>query len=116
MSIMRRYPLDENVRQMWKKFPLRLPGNSTSKCHNAETLLVQSMDGGYVSRNCGTCGAKDTLPESVFLNELDLWVACPHCRQRMTASVVEKNYSFVCGSCELYIRLADLLPRWTDLA
>lgn len=111
---MTRFPIDPQIREAWKNYPLRLSGLSRSRCCNATTTLVQSMEGGFVTRNCQKCGAKDTLPEDVFFN-LSLWVACPRCKQEMAAQVIEKNYSYVCDKCQLFIRLADLLPRWTDL-
>src|SRR5712691_12336918 len=113
---MREYPIDPKVREMWKLFPLRIPGNSKSTCCGAATLLVQSMDGGYVTRNCSVHGEKSSLPEHVFFNELDLWVACPECRKRMIPGrLAYSNYGYVCKSCDLGIKLAELLPRWEDL-
>jgi len=78
---MTEYPIDPKVREMWKPFPLRIQGHSESACCGAETLLVQSMEGGYFTRNCSVHGDqnKSTLPEHVFLHQLDLWVACPNC-------------------------------------
>jgi len=72
------------------------------------------MEGGYVTRNRPRCGDKDTLPEDAFF-KLSLWVACPTCKQEMTAQLIEKNYIYACDKCQLFIRLADLLPRWADL-
>lgn len=111
---MRQYPTDSEIWRIWRIYPVRIPGQSISPCHNEQTVLVQSMDGGFVTRNCPQCGSKDTLPGYVFQN-LDLWVACLQCKARMTPEIVDKNYAFACHRCELYVRLADLLPRWTDL-
>lgn len=112
---MRQFPSDPEIEKIWKIYPVRIPGQSISRCHNEQTVLVQSMDGGFVTRNCPQCGNKDdTLPRYVF-EKLDLWVACPQCKTRMAPEIVDKNYAFTCRGCDLYVRLADLLPRWNDL-
>jgi endogenous inhibitor of DNA gyrase (YacG/DUF329 family) len=112
---MREYLIDPGVKEIWKIYPVRIEGQSTSSCHGLPTVLVQSMEGGFVTRNCPACGKSQTLPESVYLNELKLWVACPECKQRMKQSMMFKNYAFVCEPCEIFIKLAELLPRWSDL-
>ncbi len=115
---MAEYPIDPSVRDMWKSFPLRIQGGSKASCCGAPTLLVQSMDGGYVTRNCSEHGDKNywSLPEHVFMHELDLWVACPNCKRRMSPGrVPHSNYGYVCGTCDLSIKLSSLLPRWADL-
>ncbi len=110
------HPIDPKIREIWRLFPLRLPGRSESWCCRMPTILVQSMSGGFVTRSCSRCGKKETLPEAVFLGELDLWVACPKCRLRMAPRVLEdKNYGYACEDDQLIIRLCDLLPRWEDL-
>ena len=112
---MRIVPFDEQVRAMWKTFPLRVPAKSPSPCHRQPMLLVQSMEGGFVSQNCTACGKPETLPEAEFL-ALDLWVACPECRRRMTPGrLPHANYGYICGSCDVAVKLAELLPRWTDI-
>ena len=111
---MREYPVDPMIHDMWKLFPLRIPGQRLSRCCQTATLLVQSMDGGFVTQNCAKCGNSDSLKSEEF-EALHLWVACPECRSRMAARMVELNYGYVCDECELSILLADLLPRWSDL-
>jgi ribosomal protein S27E len=87
---MRQYPPDPEIAKIWKIYPVRIPGRSIAPCHNEQTVLVQSMDGGFVTRNCPRCGNAGTLPEDVF-EKLDLWVACPQCKARMTRQMVRKN-------------------------
>jgi hypothetical protein len=58
---------------------------------------------------------KEPLPEPVFLNDLDLWVACPECKNRMVPTMIKPNYVYCCNDCDIYIKLAALLPRWEDL-
>ena len=113
---MRRYPLDPKVREIWRIYPLRILGESVSKCCSEPTMLVQSKQGGFVTQNCSKCGKSTTLPEHFFKNEIDLWVACPECRRRMEPQVLDdKNYGYVCDSCEISIRLSELLPHWNDI-
>jgi endogenous inhibitor of DNA gyrase (YacG/DUF329 family) len=110
------YPIDQKIIQMWKNYPIRVSGHSISQCCRKPTILVLSMQGGYVSRNCPECGSPTTLPEDVFLEKLDLYVACPTCKARMAAEILfNKNYGYTCQVCKIYIDLASLLPRWTDL-
>ena len=99
----------------WKLYPIRIPGGETSKCCNKPTLLVQSMKGGFVTRNCFGCGSSDTLSNNSFLYELDLWISWPECRKRMVASIIESNYGFVCYTCKVGITLASMLPTWEEL-
>jgi endogenous inhibitor of DNA gyrase (YacG/DUF329 family) len=112
---MQKYPIDQNVRGIWKIYPVRILGGSLSSCHSKPTLLVQSMEGGFVTRNCPACGSREPLPQCTFLHETDLWVACPHCRGQMAREIVDRNYAFVCDKCQIFIDLADLLPRWSKI-
>jgi len=112
---MREYSVNPNIREMWRKYPVRLWGLSNSSCCDLPTVLVQSMDGGFVTRNCPKCGEKELLPEVDF-KSLGLWVACPECKKPMVAGRLPlSNYGYICEDCDLGIKLADLLPRWTDL-
>lgn len=112
---MREYQVNPDIRKIWKIYPVRIQGHSTSPCHKQETLLVHSMERGFVRRNCPECGETTTLPEHVFFNKLDLWVSCPECKARMEKQKVGVDYAFVCPKCDLYIKLAELLPRYYDL-
>ena len=72
------------------------------------------MEGGFVTQNCSECGSRDTVSEAEFRG-LGLWVACPDCKKPMTKEMIDKNYTFTCAPCDIYIKLATLLPRWEDL-
>jgi ssDNA-binding Zn-finger/Zn-ribbon topoisomerase 1 len=109
------HPVDPDIRKFWKAFPLRIPGGSTCFHCREETVLVQSMKGGFVTRNCPTCNKSDTLPELTF-KRLGLWVACPRCKARMKAEVFpNKNYGYMCVTCGIGIPLFELLPKYEDL-
>jgi Bacterial RNA polymerase, alpha chain C terminal domain len=119
--VLHRFPPSELAG--WRTYPVRVRGPRSSRCHDAPTLLVLSMDGGFVTSNCSVCGSKDLLTQQGF-RSLDLWVSCPLCRERMQPGMVSvvsgsrygaANYSYTCDACHLYIRLADILPHWEDL-
>lgn len=111
---MRLYTPDPSLRDAWKRFPLRVRGPRLSSCHQRPTVLVQSMEGGFVTQNCSECGRKDTVGAREF-EQLDLWVACPDCGRRMEPRVLEKNYDYVCRPCDLRMDLAVLLPPWKEV-
>ncbi len=109
------YRLDPSVREFWRRYPVRIPGGSECWQCKQETVLVQSMDGGFVTRNCPRCNKPSTLPDSIFKG-LALWVACPRCKSRMKPQVLpDRNYGYVCASCEVGVPLFELVPRWEDL-
>jgi len=113
---MKNYPISPKIREFWKSYPLRIPGYSVCDNCDEPTVLVQSMKGGYVTRNCPNCNRPETLPKRIFLEELELYVACPECKQRMEAEVLlDKNYGYVCFDCDVSIALFELLPRYEDL-
>ena len=111
---MRRYEYDPQTANGWKSYPIQVIGPEESRCCNQPTLLVQSMQGGFVTSNCSKCGKSDTLPERDFL-DLHMWVNCPECRKKMHPEMVDKNYTYQCDKCQLYIWLSDLLPNWEEL-
>lgn len=104
-----------DTQQMWRAFPLRIPGGSKCASCQEDTILVQSMTGGFVTRNCPRCNRPGTLPFKTF-KQLGLWVACPRCKRRMVAlELPDKNYGFACGACDIGIPLFSLLPFYADL-
>jgi NAD-dependent SIR2 family protein deacetylase len=111
---MRRYEYDKDICDGWQSYPIRLTTESLTECHKQPAVLVQSMEGGFVTANCWKCEKSIYLSEYEF-KRLPVMVSCPECKNIMISKMVDKNYCFVCEDCELYIRLADLLPRWGDL-
>ena len=114
---LRHYAWSEQTRQNWKSYPVRVLGPHRSGCCGKPTLLVQSMDGGFVTANCSKpgCNNMTTVSQGDF-EALVLWVGCPECRDPMTPQMVDQNYAYTCDRCRIYVRLADLLPYWTDVA
>jgi endogenous inhibitor of DNA gyrase (YacG/DUF329 family) len=108
------YTYDPKTVDGWKSYPVRVRGLKPSQCHNKTTLLVQSMEHGFVTANCSQCGKKSFLSSEDF-EDLHLWVSCPKCGKRMRLDIQDDNYSYACDNCRLYIWLAQLLPRWEDL-
>jgi hypothetical protein len=106
-------PCDRAEAAGWKTFPVRIPGPGRSPCHAAPTVLVESMSGGFVTKNCGRCGGPDTLTRGEF-GARDLPVNCPECRGPMRPHVPQEapavrlptsNYAFRCDGCRVYIEL-----------
>jgi ribosomal protein S27E len=112
---MRRYEYSESDQDGWKSYPIRVTTSRVSRCHNKPEVLVQSMEGGFVTANCTQCGNSDTLPHDEF-KKLAIYVACPECRKEMVATLLRStnNYGYECEPCSEYLRLADLLPHWKD--
>jgi type I restriction enzyme R subunit len=108
--------LDREESQYIPLAQIRVTGPNVSDCHKAPMLLVQSMKGGFVTANCSICGEKSVLRNRDFF-DLDLWVSCPKCRQRMKATMVAKNYGFECEcpTCNWRCILASMLPQWDEL-
>src|SRR6266446_3121222 len=75
---MRLLPADPAIRGVWKTFPVRFEGPRVSRCCSWPTVLVQSMDGGFVTSNCSKCGKYETLSRAEF-DDLAIWMACPEC-------------------------------------
>jgi hypothetical protein len=112
---MRIHTLDPSVRAMWRAYPVRIPGGSECRQCRQETVLVQSMQGGFVTRNCPRCNKPESLPEATF-RALCIWVACPDCKTRMTPEVLpDLNYGYVCTPCAVGLPLFELIPRWEDV-
>jgi hypothetical protein len=112
---MRIHALDPSVRAIWKEYPVRIPGGSKCNDCGLETILVQSLEGGFVTRNCPRCNKFESLPERVF-RALQVWVACPRCKGRMAPCVLpDHNYGFECSHCDIGLPLFELVPRWQDL-
>lgn len=82
-----------------------------SKCCNYKTLLVRSMTGGFVTRNCLKCGRRDT----VSIEQLpDL--NCDFCGYKLDVQFLDrKNYFYICPKCNKNWKLADFLPDWFEL-
>jgi endogenous inhibitor of DNA gyrase (YacG/DUF329 family) len=106
----------ERERDAWKRYPVKISGLVESGCCHKPTLLVQSMDGGFVTRNCPGCGKSRALDQSSF-EEIarQLWVECPSCKARMFHDMIDKNYGFRCPRCKERVLLAELVPWWHDL-
>lgn len=117
----------QDVTTGWKSYPLRILGPRLSNCEGMPcsgqpTLIVQSMDGGFVSANCSICGSKDRLSATEFLN-LPVWVSCPLCHRRMQPEILSAvrdnrrlagNYGYACSGCKRYVLLAHLVPSWYE--
>jgi hypothetical protein len=111
---------DDATTTGWKTYPVRVRGPRPSSCCGEATLLVQSMGRGFVTANCSKCGTQDTLSKAEFEN-LGLWVGCPACKHPMRPEVISDaggragNYGYLCDGCGCCIKLAWILPHWSDV-
>ncbi len=81
-----------------------------SNCHNDLCLIVQSRPGGFVTKNCLTCGIPSTLP----FDELPD-INCPKCGDSMSKSIgYDKNYQYTCNKCNKSIPLWTMVPYWNE--
>lgn len=93
---------------MEEQFPLC--SKRRSKCCGAKSAIVRSREGGMVSQNCIQCGKPDYVRPEDFPD-----VPCPECQNLL---IIKKqdgtNYYFVCVTCNVQCKIADLVPGWTD--
>jgi hypothetical protein len=86
------------------------------KRHPPPTVVVANREG-TITRNCSACGRDYFLPPNVFQNALQIFVACPKCRQQMTSDILKGGvYSFSCKPYGIQIKFADLLPSWNEIS
>lgn len=84
---------------------------TTSRCCQARELLVRSRDGGFVSRNCLKCGVpgyvkKENIPT----------IDCECCGVQLKVEELDgRNYFYKCFKCGRTWKLADCLPKWSEL-
>ncbi len=113
---MTEYFIDEGLRRKWK-LPLNLGGMSLSRCCDQPTRVVRSMDNGFVTRNCPRCkqGPGRLLPEQVF-NNLTPNLRCLQCEHKLSNGRDRyKNYVLICDGCQMFVKLADLIPHWSEI-
>ena len=93
---------------------LRIMTGIQSKCCKVPMIITQSSKGGFITQNCPDCGKSDTLKKSVF-ESLNVYLACPNCRQRTTPEMIGSNYGFLCRNCGWKCELATIVPHWQDV-
>lgn len=99
--------------------PPQIKGHSTCSnfdCRRQPTILVESKDGGRVTRNCPLCGRLYFLQNDVFLEKIDLHLNCKKCGKRMKTALLtrHKTFGYECSDCNVNIYLANLLPHYTQ--
>ena len=88
-----------------------LYSTQSSVCCGAPMQLVQSRRGGFVSRNCVTCGE----PDEVTLSQLPR-ISCEICKSELQVKKgARSNYQCVCKNCQRAWLLGDLVPHWSEL-
>lgn len=94
------YLSDDRLFEEWRRYPVRAVFGACDRC-GEPTILVQSMDGGYITRNCSNCGRIHTPTERMFFGKLELWVVCPECRRKMEKARIYSNYGYDCSHCDI---------------
>jgi hypothetical protein len=85
--------------------------SAPSNCCGDKALLVQSRDGGLISRDCLKCGRSDYVrPDQ--MPELN----CEFCDAVLHVTKADGvNYHYVCDSCNRRWHLGSILPAWSEL-
>jgi hypothetical protein len=82
-----------------------------SRCCNHKALLVQSREGGFVSRNCLKCGK----PDYVNIGQLPE-LTCEFCDAELDVRKLDGvNYHYTCDSCNRSWQLAAVPSDWSEL-
>jgi hypothetical protein len=90
--------------------PSSLYAKGMSRCHRSRMVLMLSRPGGYVSRNCCTCGKPQTVPLSELPNQ-----SCDGCGSGMTVRYLDgENYFYACDTCGKSWMLASRLAPWYE--
>ena len=82
----------------------------TSWYHNADSIIVKSRDGGFVTQNCAECGTPRALK----------FIELPHLQCRCGANLSPGkscygNYAYSCQRCGKAWELHTLVPKWVEL-
>ena len=89
---------------------IKLISTVLSPCCGEEAQIVQSRDGGLISRDCLKCGS------SHYVNESQLpKLPCESCKTPMQIKKLDgTNYFYVCASCKQYHKIAGIVPLWSE--
>jgi hypothetical protein len=93
---------------------LRITTGANSWCCGAPYVIVQSMGGGWVSKNCVKCNRRNKLSVEEFV-KLHICVLCGNCGNQTQRAIVGKNYGYEC-SCGWKCELAAVVPHYLDNA
>ena len=77
----------------------------------SETLVVQSREGGFVTRDCTSCGESN----SVRLVQLPVLI-CGGCSGELEPTKNRRgNYAYDCRVCAVSTELARIVPFWDEV-
>ncbi len=117
---MERYILTTYDKNRLSSYPMIISIHGKSWCCKQARILVQSMDGGFITANCMKCNNKTNVLIDEF-QSFDRDVNCPKCGMVMSPAYVpdgskieERNYGFKCMKCDIYIWASDLIPYYED--
>jgi ssDNA-binding Zn-finger/Zn-ribbon topoisomerase 1 len=84
---------------------------SVSPCHKADSIIVRSREGGFVTQNCVVCGKSRPLSRKEVPD-----LPCRRCGGK-TSQVTNryKNYAYSCSTCADAFELAALVPWYAEI-
>lgn len=91
---------------------LRITTGELSKCCNAPVIVVQSMKGGLITKNCLHCNYYRSFRMTEF-QELHICVVCADCGQQAEPTKVGSNYGYRC-ECGWKCELAEIVAHYAD--
>ena len=75
-----------------------------------QTLIVQSREGGLVTRDCLTSGTSNSVRMTHLPN-----LYCGRCSSEIGPSKNSSgNYAYACRCCRTSVELAQLVPFWDE--
>jgi hypothetical protein len=88
---------------------------TTSQCCHDKELLVRSRDGGFVTRDCLSCGSRAAYVNLSQIPDLD----CEGCLKFRRPNTIEpqlkeRNYYYRCTGCGREWEIAEIVPAWSE--
>ena len=88
----------------------KLLATTKSRCCHSDEQIVLSRKGGYVTKNCLSCGR----PSAIGLGQLPQ-LECVFCKRQMRIGKNDcGNYTYRCVSCQLNWPVHSLVPRFDN--
>jgi hypothetical protein len=75
-------------------------------------IVVQSMSGGRISKNCAKCNKRNNFSGKDWL-DLQICVMCPDCGSQAKPEMLGINYGYLC-QCGWACELAALVAHYSD--
>jgi hypothetical protein len=88
---------------------------TASTCCHSKELLVQSRLGGFVSRDCLSCGSRSNYVALTQIPDLDCVGCLKSFNREATVEPVltDRNYWYMCTGCRNW-EIAAIIPFWSE--